>query len=318
MKMEHFHYLLEISRLRSISAAARSLHIGQTTLSAIVKVTEAEVGFAIFQRTPNGVIPTPIGEHFMALAWEINVKYEELIALKSRTSGGSLSIMMLICPALGRIALPLTERFYRFDLHGNLTYEEDSSEAIGNRIMENAANIGLAYLTEREIQEIEKKGELNVERLAADEMCLLVSRKHRLADRESVKLEEIAEERLVTAAKKLVNDKILGNVTHVCKKITAFSNHPIVYQAVYEQNMVGFIPRFVTTWEQAFDPKKHKLVTLENPPRGNELYICLLTCKNRNLRYQERILAVCIRELFREYAPAPIMENETEVAEVES
>ena len=40
MKLEQFHYLLEINRLRSISAAARSLHIRQTTLSAMVKTVE--------------------------------------------------------------------------------------------------------------------------------------------------------------------------------------------------------------------------------------------------------------------------------------
>ena len=50
MKLEQVRYMLEINRLHSISAAARSLHVGQTTLSAIVKSVEEEVGFSIFQR----------------------------------------------------------------------------------------------------------------------------------------------------------------------------------------------------------------------------------------------------------------------------
>lgn len=301
MKMEHFHYLLEISRLRSISAAARSLHIGQTTLSAIVKVTESEVGFPIFQRTPNGVIPTPIGEHFMSLAWEINVKYEELIALKNRTSGGSPSITLLLCPALGSLSLPLAERFYRFDLHGNLTYEEASSETVGTRILENAANIGLAYLTEEEIQDIEKKGDLNVERLLEDEICLLASTEHPLASRGEIDLEEVQDERLVTASKKMINDKVLGNVQSLCKRITALSSHAVVCRSVLEQNLLGFIPRFVASEGEMADRSKYSLVTLRKTPRTNKLYICLLTCKNRNLRYQERILAVCVREYFQSF-----------------
>ncbi|MBM6722611.1 helix-turn-helix domain-containing protein [Pseudoflavonifractor phocaeensis] len=52
MKLEHFRYFLEIGRLHSISAAARSLHIRQTTLSAIVKGAEEELGYPIFRRTP--------------------------------------------------------------------------------------------------------------------------------------------------------------------------------------------------------------------------------------------------------------------------
>ena len=74
MKLEHFHYLLEIYRLHSISAAARKLHIKQTTLSAIVKAAEEEIGFSIFQRTPGGVTTTPAGEELMSLAWEINLR----------------------------------------------------------------------------------------------------------------------------------------------------------------------------------------------------------------------------------------------------
>ena len=60
--LEHFQYMLEIDRCRSISAAARSLGLVQTTLSSIVKTVESALGFPIFQRTPNGVAPTVLGE----------------------------------------------------------------------------------------------------------------------------------------------------------------------------------------------------------------------------------------------------------------
>ena len=96
MKLEHFRYLLEINRLHSISAAARALHIRQTTLSAMVKAVEEEVGFPIFQRAPTGVIATPAGEQFMALAWEINVKYDELLSLKQRSIDGTQTIPLLL------------------------------------------------------------------------------------------------------------------------------------------------------------------------------------------------------------------------------
>lgn len=321
MKMEHFHYLLEISRLRSISAAARVLHIGQTTLSAIVKSTENELGFPVFQRTPNGVIPTAFGEHFMTLAWEINVKYEELIALRDRASGGAPAVTMLLCPALGGFSLPLSEKFYQFDLHGNLTYEEVSSSVLGNRIVENVANIGIAYLTEQEAQEIEKRGELNVERLLRDEICLLVPAGHRLAEQDKVDLEELEEERLVTAAKKLSDDKVLGNYQSKCKRITAVSSQMMARRAVLEQNMVSFMPKFVAEKSVMREfPEQYRLLKLKDTPRKNELFICLLTCKNRNLRYQERILAVCVRELFQALRPQEDLLEETleEEAEHES
>ena len=112
MKLEHFHYLLEIHRFHSISAASRKLHIGQTTLSAIVKAAEEEVGFQIFQRAPEGVLTTSAGEKFMTLAWEINLQYEKLMALKRRTTAGAPSINVLMAPTISvRLSIPLLEQF---------------------------------------------------------------------------------------------------------------------------------------------------------------------------------------------------------------
>ena len=47
MKIEYLSYLREIEACKSISAAAKKLYIGQTTLSAIIKSIEDELGVAI-------------------------------------------------------------------------------------------------------------------------------------------------------------------------------------------------------------------------------------------------------------------------------
>ena len=74
MKLEHFRYLLEVGRLHSISAAARALHIRQTTVGAIVRSVEEELGYPIFLRAPGGVTAAVPGERSVVLAWEINLK----------------------------------------------------------------------------------------------------------------------------------------------------------------------------------------------------------------------------------------------------
>ena len=61
MKIEHFKYLVEIDKHHTISAAAKALYMGQTTLSSIVKSMEEELGYSIFQRTPKGVVLTKKG-----------------------------------------------------------------------------------------------------------------------------------------------------------------------------------------------------------------------------------------------------------------
>ena len=97
--LEHFQYMLEIDRCRSISAAARSLGLVQTTLSSIVKNVESALGFPIFQRTPNGVAPTVFGEQFLTLGGEIRVRFEELLRLKSGVSGSIDPIHVYARPA---------------------------------------------------------------------------------------------------------------------------------------------------------------------------------------------------------------------------
>ena len=155
MKLEHFRYLLEVGRLHSISAAARALHIRQTTLSAIVRNTEEELGYPIFLRAPGGVTATVPGERFLVLAWEINLKYEELMSLKQHFSGDDPTIRLLLPPSVGS-CLPaiLSQEFYRYELRGNLAFEECISVSVGREILKGPANLGLAYLTEENIAQL--------------------------------------------------------------------------------------------------------------------------------------------------------------------
>ena len=50
MKIEHLCYLQEIAKCKSITAAAKRLYVGQTTLSAIVKSIEDELDVRFPQR----------------------------------------------------------------------------------------------------------------------------------------------------------------------------------------------------------------------------------------------------------------------------
>ncbi|SFP64114.1 DNA-binding transcriptional regulator, LysR family [Oscillibacter sp. PC13] len=308
MRLEHIQYLLEINRLHSISAAARSLHVKQTTLSAIVKVVEEEVGFPIFQRTPQGVLVTPTGERFMSLAWEIHVKYEELMAVKRHLSGGAPTITVPMAPAISmRLSIPLSDYFSRFDVHGNLNFEEAPSESIGELILDNSANLGLTYLTEDEIDYIQKdagKSSLNVERLLEDELCILVSPKHRLASRDSVNMEDILGERMVTANPER-KDKIVGDSINRGTYVTRYSSIDDMFQAVLTQDVIGFAPRFTGEFHFEHMKETFKLIPLRNTEYENRMFLCLLTCKDRDLRYQEYILVSCIHDYFRNmHSPA--------------
>ena len=79
MKIEYLSYLREIEKCKSISAAAKKLYIGQTTLSAIIKSIEDELGIRIFHRMSNGVTPTTEGAEILQYCDEIVEKYNEML-----------------------------------------------------------------------------------------------------------------------------------------------------------------------------------------------------------------------------------------------
>lgn len=305
MKLEAFRYLLEVDRLHSISAAARSLHIRQTTLSAAVKSVEEELGYPIFQRTPSGVAATQPGEQFLALAWEIHIKYEELLRLKQRTNEGGPTVHLLLPPSvMACLPLPLTRLFSQFELRGNLSFEECLSVEVANRITAGHANLGLAYLTEENIRQYEAetaRGTLRLQRLLWDRIELLVARTHPLAGLERVDMDQLYSERLATA-KTVRDDAILGKRMLKWNKVTKFTDVDLMKQAILEQQMIGFLPRYTLLSEgNASEMSRFSVVPVEHTERENRLALCLIQREERALGYQEKILSSCIQDYFKQF-----------------
>lgn len=308
MKLEYFRYLLEVNRLHSISAAARSLHVRQTTLSAVVKNVEDELGYPIFQRTPSGVSSTPLGEQFLALAWEINIQYEELLRLRQRAAEGVPTVQLLL-PGVLASCLPITlsRRFYQFELQGNLSFQECLSLDVSRRVADGSANLGLAYLTEESIRRCHadlERNALQMEVLLHDRIYMIVTASHRLAGRKSVDMDELVHERLATA-KGLRDDAILGQRLLNWERFSKFNDVDLMKQAVLEQNMIGFQPGYSLISEgNTMDMSKFWVSSVCNTERENRLQLCLIHRAKRALGYQEKILASCITSYFESFREA--------------
>jgi DNA-binding transcriptional LysR family regulator len=68
MELRQLAYFVAIADERSISAAARRLHMSQPPLTAVVMALERELGTPLLKRHPRGVKPTPAGHHLVASA----------------------------------------------------------------------------------------------------------------------------------------------------------------------------------------------------------------------------------------------------------
>lgn len=302
MNVEYFGYLLEINRFHSISSAAKALNISQARLSSIVKAVEDEVNYSIFQRTPQGVELTPVGEQFMALAWDIHIKHEALMSLKIRGINETPSISLFLPPSVAlRLSLPLTRRFRQFALPGTLEFREGTSESIIKSILNNESNIGIAYLSDEELLNFEQRIDSNMlcaEYLSKEQLYLLVSKEHPLAAQDFADMQMFYHAQ-IASPKATPEDLRLRVMSMEVDYSGSCVNIDAMYQLISEEGMVGFVPGLLNSPDSAIDPSGFCFLPLVNTNFKNQFHLVLFTFKGRTLRHQEKILLQCIRDYFR-------------------
>ena len=84
MTILQFQYALACSATGSISKAAETLFTSVSNLSKTLKALEDELGFQIFVRDNNGVIPTERGERFLSYAAALMEQYDQISNLDPR------------------------------------------------------------------------------------------------------------------------------------------------------------------------------------------------------------------------------------------
>ena len=339
--LEHFQYMLEIDRCRSISAAARSLGLVQTTLSSIVKNGESALGFPIFQRTPNGVAPTVFGEQFLTLGGEIHVRFEELLRLKSGVSGSIDPIHILCAPSINLgAALPLAQRFYQFFNYGTLVFEECPRLEILPQILQRLTNIGITYLTEEDAKRLEiplAHEQIYLKLLYRDRFYAFLPPDSPLGTQEVVDVHRLCEENVAVATNfrfipdrehinlldvgqscfpsdgnslSLLFDAAVSRQYRSAGRFTSFPNIRIVKRAVEEQKMVSILTGYAICEDQSYPWSKACIRTLSGIEEQGKINIYVCYHAKERLRYQERIFLSCIEEYFSSLTPPPFATEE--------
>ena len=145
MDVPRLEAFLEVARLGSMRAAARSLHLGQPALSARIVALEDELGARVFERTKRGVRLTLAGR---ALVPHAERALEAIDAGRSAVSqveqGDDGELVIAAAGAINSSLVPeLVARFRRYHPGVHLYVHTGSAERIVELVAFGSAQLGL-------------------------------------------------------------------------------------------------------------------------------------------------------------------------------
>ena len=127
MTFQQLQYVLEVYRAGSVSAAARKLFVGQPSISLSISSLEKELGYPVFLRLKDGVVPTARGREVINQAARICESYriitdpEQIGPVRISIGGGSMECCRKVAMQLLKENKDRDDVFFQF-AHANHRY----------------------------------------------------------------------------------------------------------------------------------------------------------------------------------------------------
>lgn len=196
MTLAQLKYVIVIAGENSLNDAAKKLFISQPSLSAAIHSLERELGFDIFVRSKKGITVTQSGKEFIGYARGVVEQYDILdakyISKQQRKKHFSVSTQHYTFAVNAFMAL--VERYGMDEYEFGIT-ETKTHEVIDNVKLQKS-EIGVLYLNDFNRAVLEKlfrDNSLVFTPLFECSIYAYMSKKNPLANKKSVKMEELSE-----------------------------------------------------------------------------------------------------------------------------
>jgi LysR family transcriptional activator of glutamate synthase operon len=192
MQLRDLAWLVALAEHQHVTDTAAILGISQPTLSRALTRIETELGARLFERVPSGVRPNPNGDLVVAAAQRLVADYKELLTeLAGRLDPDTGVVRLAFLDSMATSLVPQVLRGFHEHAPGVrvLLRQEPAHE-----ILDDLGSGG----AELAITSAQPAGDFGWFPLQQDRLVLVVAPTHRLKDRRRVRLEELAEEELVT------------------------------------------------------------------------------------------------------------------------
>lgn len=241
MQLEALKVFCEVVRQRSFSAGARANHLTQSAASQIVSQIERRLGTTLIDRSTRPLQTTPNGRIFFEGARQIVEQYDELeasIRNGERELCATIHVAAIYSVGLGDMG-KLVERFKTQHPHAQIRIDYLHPKQVYEQVLDGTADFGLVSFprNSRELLTLSWREE---------EMVLVCSPRHPLAERSSLSPADLEGEKYIGFEKGLV---IRRTVDRFLKKhgirvevLHAFDNIENIKQALELDQGVALLP----------------------------------------------------------------------------
>lgn len=198
MELRQLRYFIKVAECQSFSEAARQLHITQSTLSQQIKQLEDEVKATLFLRDSHHVTLTDVGEAFLPGAQHTIMQSEacmdSIIEVTQCVKGVlNIGVTYTFSPILKETIL----LFIKQHPHVRLNIVSQSMSDLMEMLMRRELDVVLSYKPLQNYPQIESHF------LFDNELCVVVSDTHPLAQKSSLRLKDLQHQHLALPAQGL-------------------------------------------------------------------------------------------------------------------
>jgi DNA-binding transcriptional LysR family regulator len=294
IKLQHLKVVVAVAQWGSMAKAANHLAISQPVVSKVIADLEDVLGVRLFDRSSQGVEPTPYGRALLkrsvAIFDDLKTSVDEIKFMADPTSGelriGSTE-PLLAGPGVAVMEL-LWRKYPRIDFR---VVEADSATLLSRDLPERRIELAMVPLVSDTVSE-----DLEATILFRDHLRLVVGMKSRWAQRRKVTLAELVDEPWCVAPSavgSLMADAFLASGLKMPRIALTTTTAHLLFQLLESGRFVGhFGDGLLHFYANRFALKK---LPIELPIRP--FSIAIVTLRNRTISPVAQLFIDCAREV---------------------
>src|SRR5215470_13005754 len=294
IKLQHLKVVMAVAEWGSMAKAAKRLAISQPVVSKVIADLEELLGVRLFDRSPQGVEPTPYGRAFLkrsiAVFDDLRTGVDEIKFMADPTSGelriGSTE------PLLAGLGVAVMERLWRhYPRIDFRVVEADSATLLNRELPERRIELALVPLVARAIGD-----DLEATVLFQDRLRLVVGAKSRWARRRNVTLADLIDEPWCLASSSvgsLVADAVRASGLAMPRVAVTTTTAHLLFQLLETGRYVGHFGDGLLHFYAGRFALKRLPIELPVEPFA----VAIVALKNRTISPVAQLFIDCAREV---------------------